>query len=70
MRAEMVNLAGFSAHADRAGLLAWLAALPRPPEQVYVVHGEPSAADSLRQAIEERWHWRCTVPEHGATVQA
>jgi metallo-beta-lactamase family protein len=31
---------------------------------VYVTHGEPEAADSLRQAIEERHRWPCLVPEY------
>jgi metallo-beta-lactamase family protein len=31
---------------------------------VFVTHGEPVAADSLRQAIEERHRWTCRVPEH------
>lgn len=63
VRCEVVNLQGLSAHADRAQLLAWLGAMPRAPRHVYVVHGEPTAADSLRQAIEERWRWPCSVPE-------
>lgn len=29
----------------------------RAPKQVFVTHGEPEAADALRQAIEERHRW-------------
>ena len=68
VRAEVVNLDLLSAHADRAGLLAWLKRLPQAPRQVYVTHGEPVAADSLRQAIEEQLHWPCVVPEHMETI--
>jgi metallo-beta-lactamase family protein len=68
VRAEVVNLDLLSAHADRAGLLAWLACLPHPPRQVFVTHGEPVAADSLRRAIEERFRWPCRVPEHMESV--
>jgi metallo-beta-lactamase family protein len=64
VRAEVASLDGLSGHADRTGLLAWVAALPRPPRHIYVTHGEPSAADSLRQAIEERHGWRCSVPDY------
>ena len=28
------------------------------------IHGEPEAADTLRQAIEEHHHWPCSVPEY------
>jgi metallo-beta-lactamase family protein len=69
VRAEVANLDGLSAHADRNGLLAWVAALPQPPAHVYVTHGEPVAADALRQAIEERHHWSCSVPEYLETAE-
>ncbi|RZL10822.1 MAG: hypothetical protein EOP40_04925 [Rubrivivax sp.] len=43
-------------------------ALPRPPEQVYVVHGEPTAADALRCRIQDELGLRVRVPQHGETV--
>jgi metallo-beta-lactamase family protein len=64
VNAEVVSLHGMSAHADRDGLLAWIAKLPRAPGHVYVTHGEPEAAEALRQAIEERHGWPCSVPEY------
>ena len=67
--AEVANLEGLSAHADRQGLLDWIGALPRAPRHVYVTHGEPEAADALRQAIEERHRWPCSVPEYLETAQ-
>jgi metallo-beta-lactamase family protein len=36
---------------------------------VFVVHGEPVAADSLRHAIEEQHRWACTVAEHLQAVE-
>lgn len=65
VRAEIVHLDALSAHADRDGLLAWLAALPAPPKRVFVQHGEPVASDALRLAIEERLGWPALVPEQG-----
>ena len=64
VRAEVQALHGLSGHADRADLLDWIVALPRAPRQIYLTPGEPEAADSLRQAIEERRRWPCVVPEH------
>ncbi len=43
--------------------------IKRPPSQVYVVHGEPAAADALRVRIQEAFGWRATVPEHQSTVE-
>jgi metallo-beta-lactamase family protein len=68
VRAEVQQLEGFSGHADRAELLAWLQQMPRPPRQTWVVHGEPEAADSLRFAVQEQLGWRAEVPELGACV--
>lgn len=64
VRAEVARLDGLSAHADREDLLAWLGQLPRSPRHVYVNHGEPEAADALRQAIQEQHRWRCSVPDY------
>lgn len=69
VRAEVAMLGSLSAHADRGELLAWLGRLPRAPKRVFVTHGEPVAADSLRLAIEEQRHWRCTVAEHAQSVE-
>jgi len=64
VRAEVARIDGLSAHADRDGLLAWIGALPTAPRQVFVTHGEPAAADALRQAVQARHGWPCSVPEY------
>lgn len=69
VRAEVAAIDGMSSHADQAQLLDWLATLPRPPRHVYVTHGEPQAADAMRQAIEERFGWPASVPEYLDTAQ-
>jgi metallo-beta-lactamase family protein len=68
VKAQVHNLDMLSAHADRDELLAWMQQLPKPPRQVYVVHGEAEAADAFRHTIEERLGWRARVPEHDETV--
>ena len=69
IRAEVTQLDSLSAHADRDELLAWIGALPAAPKHVFVTHGEPVAADALRQAIEERHRWPCSVPEYRDAVE-
>jgi metallo-beta-lactamase family protein len=66
VRAEVRQLEGFSGHADRDEILDWL----RPhaaqgPDQTFVVHGEPDAADALRCAIKDQLGWRVRVPALG-----
>lgn len=69
VNAEVSHLDGFSGHADADGLLQWLRALPRPPAQVFVVHGEPAAADALRGRIQDELGLPVRVPQHGETVE-
>ncbi len=69
VNAEISHLDGFSGHADAEGLMQWLRALPRPPEKVYVVHGEPAAADALRCRIQDELGLTVRVPQHGETVE-
>ena len=67
LNAEVVQLQSASAHADANQLLAWLRTMSQTPDQVYVVHGEPAAADELRKRIKNELGWRAMVPEHGST---
>lgn len=64
VRAQVENLDMLSAHADRNELLDWIGRLDKPPQQVFVVHGEAEASDALRIAIGERFGWPAQVPDH------
>jgi len=66
--AEIVEMGQFSAHAGKSELLRWLTALPAPPKQTYLTHGEPAAAQSLQQAIQEKFHWKVAVARYMDTV--
>jgi metallo-beta-lactamase family protein len=67
IRAEVTQIEGLSAHADQAGLLHWLKALGQQPEHVFVNHGEPQAADTLRLRIKEQLGWDASVPDYKDT---
>jgi len=64
IRAEVTQIDGLSAHADQAGLLNWVHSLARKPERVFVVHGEASAADTLRLRLGETQGLQASVPEY------
>ena len=55
LEAEVVTLNGFSGHADQQGLLQWVKAFKKRPEHVFIVHGDPEAAqvfaDRLRHDL-------------------
>ena len=64
INAEVVQLSAASAHADANEVLDWLRAAPRPPRGVFVTHGEPDAADTLRLRIERELGWNALVPDY------
>jgi metallo-beta-lactamase family protein len=68
VRAEVARLDSLSAHADQRGLIAWLAAGPRP-RRLFLVHGEPAGLDALRLAVREQLGWDAYVPDYRETVE-
>ncbi len=70
VRAEIVMMGQFSAHAGKSELLRWLTALQVPPKQVYLTHGEPAAAQALQQAITQKFQWKASVARYLDTVEA
>lgn len=68
IKAEVVNIDSMSAHADAEEVLNWMRSAPRMPDTVYVTHGEPDAADTLRLRIERELGWPARVPDHGEVV--
>jgi metallo-beta-lactamase family protein len=69
VRAEVVDISALSVHADRGELLGWLRTAPEPPDTTFVVHGEPSASASLRDAIEDDLGWTAVVPRYAERVR-
>jgi metallo-beta-lactamase family protein len=69
VKAEIVVMGQFSAHAGKSELLRWLTALPAPPKQTYLTHGEPAAAQALQRAIQDKFQWKAAVARYLDTVE-
>jgi metallo-beta-lactamase family protein len=69
VKAHIEKIDGFSAHADRDGLLAWLSDIRVPPRCVFVTHGEEKAATSFANLLKEKTGWMVEVPEYEDTVE-
>ncbi len=68
VRFQVKTLNGFSAHADRDGLLDFVRGMKRGPERIFLVHGEE--AQSLALADQLRQDGRAVeVPEAGQTAE-
>lgn len=61
LEAEVVTLNGFSGHADQAGLLAWMKAFKKRPEQVFVVHGDPEAAGVFADKLQNELGYKKVI---------
>jgi metallo-beta-lactamase family protein len=64
VRAKVVRIHGFSAHADKDELLSWLQELEAPPRRVFVVHGETDSAKGFADYIKEKTGWEVSVPAY------
>ena len=62
VHAEVSNLPMLSAHADSDELMRWLSGFRRKPRRVFIVHGEPEAAEALRERIGRELGWYASVP--------
>jgi len=69
VRAHVERIDGFSAHADREGLLAWLSDIRVPPRCVFVTHGEEQAATSFAEVLQEKTGWMVKVPQYKDTAE-
>lgn len=60
--AHIEALEGFSGHADRDELLAWVGAIERKPKRTFLVHGEEPSAVALAQSLHQAYGLRVDVP--------
>lgn len=63
MNMQIRQLEGLSAHADQKELIDWLSELPKAPEQLFLVHGEPDQSLALQQKILEDKGWKTILPK-------
>jgi len=68
VRAAIRRVDALSGHADRRELGRWLTGLPAP-KRTFLVHGEPPAARSMAEYLQEKFRWEVTIPAIGDTVE-
>jgi metallo-beta-lactamase family protein len=64
IRAHVDVLDGLSAHADYGEIVAWLQHFKKPPQKIFLTHGEPQATLALKDKIEEALGWKCIIPKY------
>ncbi len=68
VKAKVVQIQGFSAHADKDELLKWLGTLNKPPRRLFVVHGEAESALRFGRFVQEKTGWEVLVPDYREEV--
>ena len=65
VNAEIVSIEGLSAHADYEELTTWVGALEKPPQTLFLVHGEPESRIAFQSHLKEKLGWSIELPEFG-----
>ena len=66
-RVEMIE--GFSGHADRDGLLEWVAAMKQKPKRIMLVHGEPAVIASFQKTIRHQLGIPAVAAQYNETLE-
>jgi len=69
VKAQVESIHSLSAHADQGELLEWLSDIENQPEQVFLVHGEPTAADAFRVKLKDRFGWKAYIPKLNEEIE-
>jgi metallo-beta-lactamase family protein len=64
-KAEVESIGGYSGHADRDELRAWVRRLGGPIRRAFVVHGEPAGLEAMAGILREEGVRDVHVPRHG-----
>jgi metallo-beta-lactamase family protein len=74
VRCRVRVISGFSAHADQHELEAWLAHFGRAdvdgrPKQVFIVHGDPDAAEAFATRVRSELGMEAVIARHLERVE-
>jgi metallo-beta-lactamase family protein len=69
LKAEVVIMDSFSAHADRGDILNYLTEAAKGVKGVFFVHGEEDQALAIAELVKEKLGLKTFVPEPGEAVE-
>lgn len=67
VNAEVKYLDAFSGHADKEGLLTWLRKMNKKPKNIFLVHGEYTGQQTLKNTINEEFGINVVIPDYQET---
>ncbi len=69
VKATIMSIGAYSAHADQAQLLHWIRTASSVPKHIYCTHGEEDASAALASRITEELHIPADVPRPGQAIE-
>ena len=70
VRAEVVSIEGYSAHADQRELLHWASRFDRTRlQRIYLVHGEPGPMTTFAEKLQEAGIGPVKMPSRGESIE-
>ncbi len=69
VKANVQHIESLSAHADQVGILEWLSEIKNIPENTFLIHGEPTALQTLRVKVEDTFSWKVTIPKQNQSFE-
>jgi metallo-beta-lactamase family protein len=67
--AHIEKIDSMSAHADQGEILRWLGGFSRPPDRMFIVHGEAGPQDALKDKITQTLGWDASCPDYRDSVE-
>ncbi len=69
VRAKVVQLHGFSGHADRNELVRWVEEFKQPPKKVFIIHGGSNVTRKFAEFLHEKTGLTAHVPGYRDSVE-
>ena len=69
VKAKVEKIESLSAHADQSELIGWCKHIRNIPEEVFLIHGEPEAADAFRVKLRSEFGWNVQIPHLNDTIE-
>ncbi len=69
VNASIKSVESLSAHADQKDLINWMSGIKNIPENVFLIHGEPTAIDAFRVKIQDTYKWHVSTPKLNENVR-
>ena len=69
VKATIKSVESLSAHADQSELLSWMNKIKNIPEEVFLIHGEPTASDTFRTKIKDTYNYKVSLPKLFESVE-